>query len=208
MFFVKNILKTKCQGIFFFKPKATSANKICLFWKVCGKFCLMTNVFDKRHTQSNRWNAPADGDSAEINLKLGSEMYQRRTFCSSMQEICSRKMPLGFKDVAPEGGSLVAGAGPRVWCLPGRKGSQLWTGFLHSSLLQVTVNSPDRQWIFMFMSQTGSFWSKLFSCITQTRALTLSAPESALLISSCKGELIASLHVVNCSPCWIFGFYL
>lgn len=133
MFFFKNILKTKYQGIFFFKPKAISVNKISLFWKVCGKYHLMTNAFDKRHTQSNHWNAPADRDSAEINLMFGSEMNQKRTFCSSMQEIFSRKMPFGFKDVFPEGRSLVAGAGPRVWCLPGRKRSQFRTGFLHSS---------------------------------------------------------------------------
>lgn len=213
MFFVKNILKTESIRVFFFshfKPKAISVNKICLFWKVHGKYHLMTNVFDKRHIRSNRWNSPADGDSAEINLMFGSEMYQRRTSCSFMQEIHSRKMPLGFKDVTPEGSSLVAGALPRVWCLPGRKGPQLWTGFLHCSLLQGTINGLDRQCVFILMSQTGWVWSKLFSCITRARALIPSfcSWECALLVSSYKGELIASLHVVNCSPCWIFGFYL
>lgn len=205
--------KQKVSGLLIFlhfKPKAISVNKICLFWKVCGKYHLMTNVFDKRHIRSNRWNAPADGNSAEINLMFGSEMYQRRTISSPMQEICSRKMPLGFKDVTPEGRSLAAGARPRVWCLPGGKGSQFWTGFLHTSLLQVTINGLDGKGIFMFVSQTGSFWSELFSCTTQDKALTSSfcSWECALLISSYKGELIASLHVVNCSPCWIFGLYL
>lgn len=117
-------MKTESNRVFFFpyfKPKAISVNKACLFWKVCGKYHLMTNVFDKRHIRSNRRNAPADGDSAEINLIFGSEMYQRGTFCSSKQEICSRKMPLVFKDVTPEGRSWVAGTWPRVWCLPGRR---------------------------------------------------------------------------------------
>lgn len=143
MFFVKNILKTKSIRVFFFhfKPKAISVNKIfCFFWKVCGKYHFMTNVFDKRHIQSNCWNVPADINSVKINFMFCSEMYQRRTLCYHMQEICSRKMPFRIKDVTQKICYLVAGTLPWVWCLPSRKGSQFRIGFLHSTVLQVIVN--------------------------------------------------------------------
>lgn len=138
MFFVKNALKTESISVFFFyfKPKAISINKIfCLFWKVCGKYHFLTNVFDKRHIQSNCWNMPADVNSATINFMFRSEMYQRRTLCYHMQGTCSRKMPFRIKDVTQKVCYLVAG-----WHLPSRKGPQFWEGFLHRSVLQVIIN--------------------------------------------------------------------
>lgn len=56
---------------------------------------------------------------------LGLKCIREELSAADLLQGRIKKMPLGFKDVAPEGHSLVAGARPRVWCLPGRKGSQL-----------------------------------------------------------------------------------
>lgn len=127
MFFLlllKCIENRKYRSIFsHFKPKAISVNKIfCLFWKVCGTYCFMTNIFDKRHIQSNLRNMPADVNSAKINFMFWSKMYQRKTLCYHMQEICGSKMSFKIKDVTQKVCYLVAGILPWVWCLSSRKG--------------------------------------------------------------------------------------